>query len=74
MKLAFEIVRIPDLVLHTGNGDVINEVIIVEIPDDIIPERIRNDVGNNADLDREYVSRITYVNDGNDNVKRYNEN
>lgn len=69
MKLAFEIVRIPDLVLHTGNGDVINEVVIVEIPDDIIPERIRNDIGNSADLDREYVSKITYVTEGNNNEK-----
>ena len=73
MKLAFELTIIPPALYHCGEGSVRIETVVVEIPDDLIPERIRNDIGNNVKLDREYVSRITYVTEGDNKLKRYNE-
>lgn len=75
MKLAFELIIIPPALYHCGEGSVKRETVVVEIPDDLIPERIRKGMEKDADFNREYASKITYVTDGNNNnVKRYNEN
>lgn len=69
MKLAFEVIIIPPALYHCGEGSVKRETVVVEIPDDMIPERIRKGMGKDADFTREYVSRITYVTEGNNNEK-----
>ena len=73
MKLAFELTVIPPALYHCGEGSVRRETVVVEIPDDLIPERIRKGMEKDADFNREYVSKITYVTEGNDKVKRYKE-
>ena len=73
MKLAFELIIIPPALHYCGEGSVKRETVVVEIPDDLIPERIRKAVEKDADFNREYVSKITYVTDGTIKVKRYKE-
>lgn len=73
MKLAFELVIIPPALYHCGEGSVKRETVVVDISDDLIPERIRKGMEKDADFNREYVSKITYVTEGNNKVKRYNE-
>ena len=73
MKLAFELTVIPPALHHCGEGGVRTETVVVEIPDNLIPERIRKGMEKDADFNREYVSKITYVTEGNTEVKRYQE-
>ena len=73
MKLAFELIIIPPVLYHCGEGSVKRETVVVEVPDDLIPERVRKAMEKDADFDREFVSKITYVTEGNNKVRRYKE-
>lgn len=60
MKLAFKVNTVPPNLYYAGQGEVIKQTIIVDIPDDVIPERIRKIASGKLE-EREYISEITVL-------------
>lgn len=59
MKIGFCITTIPPVLYHTGEGRAKEELVEVEIPDDKLPQSIKDALDDK--IDGMYLSHVIYI-------------